>query len=144
MLKLADQNDARHPYFSCRLINPGTTYSNRDVGEPVREDPFCALTVRVPLAHGFVAVPDFDVVDNEVLGVDVLEQDVRDLVKQREQDLIEPFAASGRADDRVSIDDHGAPVDLGAGEPFDVDQAYTDLAEQVGQVLEVPGGLEGA
>jgi len=69
-----------------------------------------------------------------VIRVDVSTQDVRDLVKKREQDLVEALAAAGQPDHRVAVDVHRASVDLGARERVDEHEPYTCFCEAVGQV----------
>jgi hypothetical protein len=84
VLKVADDDDARHPKFGGRLIDPRRTDADWDLGDAVWEHQLRGLTVRGLFPSCFVALSVIEPFDDEVLGVDVLKQDVRDLVQQGE------------------------------------------------------------
>ncbi|KAA9375959.1 hypothetical protein F5972_24880 [Microbispora cellulosiformans] len=71
MLKVADDDYARHAKFGGCLVDPRRTDAGWDVGDAVREHQSRSLAIRVLLPFCFVALSVIEPFDDEVFGVDV-------------------------------------------------------------------------
>lgn len=87
--------------LGCRR-DPGFGNPEGLVGKPARECPCLRQLVRRRLD---VALSTFDIVRvvDDWARTDVVKNDVSDLVKEREQHLVEPLAATREADDWYSV-----------------------------------------
>ena len=82
MLKVTDDNDARHAKLNGQLIDPTRTDTIWDVRNAVRENPLRGLRVCVLLPFRFIALSLIEPFDDEVFGVDVVKQDMRNLMQK--------------------------------------------------------------